>query len=67
MFFERAANLERAFHWLFRALVKNQRHSVTGGDLDQSRRSFGILKLLGGANDLSQFIDRRALLVNRKL
>ena len=28
---------------------------------------FGVLKLLGGANDLIQFVDRRALIVNREL
>src|SRR5207253_9200822 len=67
VFFESATDFERAFHWLFRALVKNQRHPVTGGDLDQSGRGFSVLKLLGRANDLSQFINRRALLVNRKL
>ncbi len=32
--FESAADFERAFHWLFRALVKNQRHPVAGGDLE---------------------------------
>src|SRR5438874_7581535 len=32
--FESATNLERALHWLFRALVKNQRHPVTCGNLD---------------------------------
>ena len=67
MFFESATDLERAFHRLFRALVKNQRHPVTGRDLDQSGRGFGVLKLLGRANGLSQFINRRALFVNRKL
>src|SRR5712692_2603396 len=67
VFSESATDLERTFHWLFRALVKNQRHPVTGGDLDQARRGFGVLKLLGPANGLSQFINRRALLINRKL
>ena len=67
LFFERATDFERAFYWLFRALVKNQRHPVAGGDLDQSGRSFGVLKLLRRANGLSQFINRRALIVNRKL
>src|SRR5713226_9912441 len=67
MLFESATDFERAFHWLFRALVKNQRHPVTGGDLDQSGRGFGVLKLLRRANGLSQFVNRRALIVNRKL
>src|SRR5436189_5051866 len=34
VFFERATDFERAFHWLFRALVKNQRYPVTGRDFD---------------------------------
>src|SRR5205807_185078 len=54
-------------HRLFRTLVKDQRHPVASGDLDQSRRGFGVLKLLGRANGLSQFINRRALIVNRTL
>src|SRR6266404_8079787 len=66
-FFESATDLERAFHRLFRALVKNQRHAVAGGDLDQAGRGFGVLKLLGRANGLRQFINRRMLFVNRKL
>src|ERR1700737_4824423 len=66
MLFESATDFERAFHWLFRALVKNQRHAVTGGDLDQSGRGFGVLNLLGCANGLSQFVNRRALFVNGK-
>src|ERR1017187_491439 len=67
MFFESATDLKRAFHRLFRALVKNQRHPVAGRDLDQSGRGFSVLKLLGRANGLSQFVNRRTLLVNRKL
>src|SRR5438874_1529836 len=67
VFFESATDFERAFHWLFRALVKNQRHPVTGGNFNQAARGFGVLKLLGRANDLIQFINRRALIVNRKL
>src|SRR5207249_9667704 len=65
--FESAADLERAFHWLFRALVKNQRHPVTGRNFNQAARAFSLLKLLGGANALSQVINRRALIVNRQL
>src|ERR1700731_1122463 len=67
VFFESASDFERAFHWFFGALVKYQRHPVTGWDLDQSGPGFGVLKLLGSANGLSQVINRRALIVNRKL
>jgi hypothetical protein len=52
VFFESATDLQRAFHWLFRALIKNQRHPVTGRDLDRSGRGFGLLKLLGATNYL---------------
>src|SRR2546428_2196368 len=65
--FESATDFERAFHWLFRALVKNQRHAVTDWDLDQSGRGFGVLNLLGRANGLIQLINRRALIVHRTL
>ena len=34
VFFESATDFERAFHWFFRALVKNQRHPVAGGNLN---------------------------------
>ena len=54
------ADFQRAFHRLCRALIKNQRHPVTVGDLDQSGRGFGVLKLLRRANGLIQFVNRRA-------
>src|SRR2546422_9604490 len=38
VFSESATDFERTFHWLFRALMKNQRHPIAGGDLDQSGR-----------------------------
>ena len=67
VFFESATDFERAFHRLFRALVKNQRHPVAGGNFNQTTRGFGVLELLRRANGLSQFINRRTLFVNRKL
>jgi len=67
MLFKRAADFERAFHGLFLAFIKNQRHPVAGRDLNQSPGCFGVLKLLGRASGLSQFSNRRALIVNRKL
>ena len=67
MFFESATDFERTFHWLFRALVKNQRHAIASGNFNQATCAFSFLKLLGRANDLIQFINRRALIVNRKL
>ena len=67
MFLERAADLHRALHRRFRTGVKDQRHPVAGWDSNQTVRGFGSLKLLGGANNLVQFLNRRVLVVNRKL
>ena len=52
MFLERAADLHRALHRRFRTGVKDQRHPVAGRDLKQTARGFGLLKLLGSANNL---------------
>src|SRR5437899_12753623 len=46
VFFERATDFERAFHRLFRALVKHQRHAVAGWNFNQASRGFSLLKLL---------------------
>ena len=51
----------------FGSCVKDQRHAVASRDLDQPVRRLGVLKFRGCANDLRQFIDGSALLVNRKL
>jgi hypothetical protein len=39
---------------------------IAGWDPSQTARSFGSLKLLGGANNPVQFLNRRVLLINRK-
>ena len=67
MFLERAADLHRALRRRFRTRVKDQRHPVAGWDLNQTARGFGSLKLFGGANNPVQFLNRRVLVVNRKL
>src|SRR5947208_8895908 len=67
MFLERAADLHRALRRRFRIGVKDQHHPVAGWDPNQSARSFGSLKLFGGANNSVQFLNRRMLVVNRKL
>ena len=67
MFLERAADLHRALRGRFRTGVKDQRHPVAGWDLDQTARGFGSLKLLGRANNPVQLLNRRVLVVNRKL
>src|SRR4029077_16263737 len=67
MFLESAADLHGALHRRFRTRVKGQRHPVAGGDPSQTARSFGSLKLLGRANNPVQFLNRRVLVVNRKL
>ena len=67
VFLERAADLHCALRRRFRAGVKYQRHPVAGRDFKQTARGFGSLKLLGGANDLVQFLNRCVLVANRKL
>ena len=67
MFLERAADLHRALHRRFRTGVKDQHHPVASWDPNQTVRGFGSLKLFGGANNPVQFLNRRVLLVNRKL
>src|SRR5207249_5662276 len=64
--FKCTAQLDRAANRCFRTGVKDQRHAVTGGDLDQALRRVGLLKLVGRANDLGQLVDDRVLLVTRK-
>jgi hypothetical protein len=41
--------------------------SLDYGGFKQTARGFGSLKLFGGANDAVQFLNRRVLVVNRKL
>src|SRR5258708_14574922 len=67
MFLESAAELQRALHRFFWIGVKDQQHPIASWDSNQTARSFGSLKLLGGANDPVQFLNRRLLFVNRKL
>ena len=67
MFLERAADLHRALRRRFRIGVKDQHHPVAGWDPNQTVRGFGSLKLFGGANNPVQFLNRRVLVVNRKL
>ena len=67
MFLERDADFRRALCWRLRARVKDKCHPVAGWDSEQTACSFGSLKLLGRANNPGQFLNRRVLVVNRKL
>jgi hypothetical protein len=67
MFLERAADLHRALHRRFGIGVKDQHHPIASWDPNQTVRSFGSLKLFGGANNPVQFLNRSVLVVNRKL
>src|SRR5437762_12225506 len=67
MFLERAADLHSTLRRRFRIGVKNQHHPVASWDPNQTVRGFGSLKLLGHANNPVQFLNRRVLVVNRKL
>ena len=66
VFLESATNFDRALRGRFRTGVKYQRHPVTRRDFKQTVRGFGSLKLLGRANKLVSFVNRRVLVVNRK-
>ena len=46
MVLKRLANLHRTLRWRFRTGVKNQRHAVASGDLDQTIGGPGFSKLL---------------------
>ena len=67
MFLECAADLHRALRRRFRIGVKDQHHPIASWDPNQTVRGFGSLKLFGGANNPVQFLNRRVLVVNRKL
>src|SRR5436309_14708251 len=64
--FKCTAHLDRAANRRFGSRIKDERHAVAGGDLDQALRRVGLLKLVGRANDLRQLIDGCVLLVNGK-
>src|SRR5438093_12071048 len=66
MCFQRAADLQCAFHRLLWTLIEDQRHSIAGWNLDQSTRCFRIPKFLCAANNLIERIERPALLVDQK-
>jgi hypothetical protein len=67
MILQRSANLERTPGRFFRTMEENQRYSIASWDPYQTVRGFGSLKLFGGANNPVQFLNRRVLVVNRKL
>src|SRR5207237_8555007 len=67
MLLERAASLHRALRGRLWTRVKDQHPPVAGWHPNQTARSFGSLKLFGGANNPVQFLNRRVLVVNRKL
>ena len=67
MFLEHAADLHRALRRRFRIGVKDQHHPIARWDPNQTVRGFGSLKLFAGANNPVQLLNRRVLVVNRKL
>ena len=52
MFFYRAADLQRAFHWRLRRVVKNQRHSIAGRNCNQPMVCVGFAELFGATDNL---------------
>jgi hypothetical protein len=67
MFLERAADLHRAVRRRFWTRVKDQHHPIASWDPNQTVSGFGSLKLFGDANNPVQFLNRRMLVINRKL
>src|SRR5713101_8558421 len=67
LLFDRATDLQRAFHRVFRTVVENQRHAVAGGELEQTVFAFRGAVFVRGLDDLVQLPDRGALIVDRHL
>ena len=44
--FERATDFQRALHRVFRAMVKDQRHAIAGGEFEQAILSFRLAILV---------------------
>ena len=57
MFFYRAADLQRAFHWRLRRVVKNQRHPVAGRNCNQPMVCVGFAELFGATDNLIQQLE----------
>jgi hypothetical protein len=66
VFFESATDFDRALRRRFRAAVKDQRHPVTGGNLNQSASRFCAATFFRAADDLVEGVNQSPLLVNRK-
>src|SRR6266480_6794748 len=64
---ERATHFQRAFHRIFRAVVKNQRHAIAGGEFQQSLFAFLFTEFVRRLDNLIEFVDGRALIVSRHL
>src|SRR5260370_39504613 len=62
-----ATDFDRALRRRFRAGVKDQRHAVTGGDLNQSASRFCAAKFFRAADHLVEGVNHRLLFINRKL
>jgi hypothetical protein len=67
MFLQRPADLQRAFDRRFRAIVKDERHPVTGRNLDQSTRRFRGAELIRATDDLVERLEQSSLFVNQQL
>ena len=67
LLFDRATDLQRAFHWRFRARVKDQRHAIAGRDFYQLSGGFRLAELLCATNDLIERLQQRPLILNRNL
>src|SRR5438874_836946 len=52
LLFDRATDLQRAFHRIFRAVIEDQRHPIAGRDCEQTLCRFLLAKLVRRSDDL---------------
>ena len=67
MCFQRAANVQRTFQRRLRTVVKNQRHSVSGRNLDELPLGFRTPKFIRASNNLIERIEQPSLVIDQSL
>jgi len=65
LLFDRAADLECAFHRIFRAAIENQRHAIAGREFKQLVVASSFAEFVRRLNDLIQLFDGSPLIVGR--
>src|SRR5206468_6079874 len=65
LFLHSATDLQRAFYWIFRAVIENQRHPIAGGNLEQAIFTFRFAEFVRRLDNLIQLFNGGALIVDR--